>query len=961
MAGIPPSQKIAQQHVPIYENYFRQVNASGSGKIPGIDAANFLKKSGLPEGTLHSIWEQADAGSKGFLDKQGFYVALKLISLAQSNQECHVKNLGLPAPPPNMGDSPKAPAATFGDKSSTWSISPKDKKQYDGIFDGLKPINGLLSGDKVKPVLLNSKLPVDILGLIWKLADIDEDGSLDRDEFSIAMFLVYRALASEAMPATLPFQLIPPSKKNKGGLLTTATAPMPAPTPQNESVFPSISAPQRNNWVVQPNEKAQYDVMFKKADTDNDGLVSGGEIKDILVASGLAQNFLAHIWNLCDINNTGQLNADQFSLAMYLINMKRMGNELPATLAPEMIPPSSRPQTNDDLSSVKFESTGMDFSAIKELDKITTEIEALGKEKSQLQREITETEEAIRNRRSEIENLQTELEQANKGLGILSNKKTESQKSLDSLHTEAEKFTTLLKEIQMKCEDERQLVQQLKNQLNSQQSSNKEQEQELAKARKELDSLKREESDLEAKIEKNRSHLEGMKAKTLAAKSEISQVQGRLEKLSEENSRIKDEINQITTADNGLPTLGDASSFDANRFKDVDQISQISARATAGSSPVSSISGFSVGSKVDDDENDPFKSKSDPFSTNTETDPFNSDDPFKSDPFKSVSFAEDPFAGDPFQTSNNVSGDNDPFTADPFKSSSSDKGSDTPASTGAGGGADPFGALDPFGGGAFSTSSTTKIDFPSTQSLGSKSDSSDPFGSTSNVFGPTSPTGDDSTVKTSPDPFASDPFAAKDPFASSGIKSDDPFASAAPIKTSTSSDDPFASSTTTNDPFASTATTSSQNASSDPFASAGTTTDLFASSKSDPFSSTTSGDPFASASTKSGDPFGSATSGSDPFAASSNDPFASTAGGTTTSDSNDAWFAFSAETSSTKETKNSSKPATNLSEDSQLEWAKKESEKEEEDRIRRMKELAQKEELEIALAIKQSVESSSDA
>jgi len=44
-----------------------------------------------------------------------------------------------------------------------------------------------------------------------------------------------------------------------------------------------------------------------------------------------------------------------------------------------------------------------------------------------------------------------------------------------------------------------------------------------------------------------------------------------------------------------------------------------------------------------------------------------------------------------------------------------------------------------------------------------------------------------------------------------------------------------------------------------------------------------------------------------------------------------------------------------------LEWAKKESEKEEEDRIRRMKELAQKEELEIALAIKQSVESSSDA
>ena len=55
------------------------------------------------------------------------------------------------------------------------------------------------------------------------------------------MFLVYRALANETMPATLPLQLIPPSKKDKGGLLTTAAAPMSVPTPQSDSVFPSVS------------------------------------------------------------------------------------------------------------------------------------------------------------------------------------------------------------------------------------------------------------------------------------------------------------------------------------------------------------------------------------------------------------------------------------------------------------------------------------------------------------------------------------------------------------------------------------------------------------------------------------------------------------------------------------------------------------------------------------------------
>ena len=39
--------------------------------------------------------------------------------------------------------------------------------------------------------------------------------------------------------------------------------------------FLKISAPQRSNWVVQPAEKSQYDVMFKKVDMDADGLVSG--------------------------------------------------------------------------------------------------------------------------------------------------------------------------------------------------------------------------------------------------------------------------------------------------------------------------------------------------------------------------------------------------------------------------------------------------------------------------------------------------------------------------------------------------------------------------------------------------------------------------------------------------------------------------------------------------------------
>ena len=42
------------------------------------------------------------------------------------------------------------------------------------------------------------------------------------------------------------------------------------------------------------------------------------------------------------MKNQGQLNSEQFALAMYLIHQKVMGVDPPQTLSPEMVPPSMR-------------------------------------------------------------------------------------------------------------------------------------------------------------------------------------------------------------------------------------------------------------------------------------------------------------------------------------------------------------------------------------------------------------------------------------------------------------------------------------------------------------------------------------------------------------------------------------------------------------------------------------------
>lgn len=43
----------------------------------------------------------------------------------------------------------------------------------------------MIPGNKVRGVLLDSKLPLDTLSKIWDLADQDKDGSLDKHEFIV--------------------------------------------------------------------------------------------------------------------------------------------------------------------------------------------------------------------------------------------------------------------------------------------------------------------------------------------------------------------------------------------------------------------------------------------------------------------------------------------------------------------------------------------------------------------------------------------------------------------------------------------------------------------------------------------------------------------------------------------------------------------------------------------------------
>ena len=175
--------------------------------------AAFLRFSGLSDQTLGKIWDLSDPDGNGYLDKTGVFVACKLVALSQANREITVDSILDECNAPFFGDKTapgaKVAAAPKGTPapSINFLVKPEEKRKYDTLFDQLRPDQGLLPGDKVRNVMMGSKLPMSMLGKIWDLSDQDKDGLLDRYEFTVAMHLVYRSLQGDMIPDQLPVEL----------------------------------------------------------------------------------------------------------------------------------------------------------------------------------------------------------------------------------------------------------------------------------------------------------------------------------------------------------------------------------------------------------------------------------------------------------------------------------------------------------------------------------------------------------------------------------------------------------------------------------------------------------------------------------------------------------------------------------------------------------------------------------
>uniref|UniRef100_A0A8C7RYW3 Intersectin-1 n=1 Tax=Oncorhynchus mykiss TaxID=8022 RepID=A0A8C7RYW3_ONCMY len=420
----------------------------------------------------------------------------------------------------------------FGGGLDAWVISLDERAKHDQQFVSLAPSPaGYITGDQARNFFLQSGLPPPILAQIWAQADMNNDGKMDMHEFSIAMKLIKLKLQGHALPPSLPpsmkqppLTLPPPPTAPFGvGMSPPLVSSVPPSVPPmangapmtgfshqgrkhtkdafNKRRLPALHfsspvPPQPPiDWAVPSSSRLKYRQLFNSHDKMMSGHLTGPQARTILMQSSLPQTSLASIWNLSDIDQDGKLTAEEFILAMHLIDMAMSGLPLPPILPPDFIPPTFRRVRSG---------SGVSVTSLLSTDQRVQE-EAEEEQESEKQKLEKLTFEDRKRENFERGNL--ELEKRRQALLELQRKEQERLAALEREEQERKERERLEQERRRQQELEKNRRQELLTQRNREQENIV-----LLKARKktlefELEALNDKKSQLEGKLQDIRFRL----------------------------------------------------------------------------------------------------------------------------------------------------------------------------------------------------------------------------------------------------------------------------------------------------------------------------------------------------------------------------------------------------------------------------------------------------------------------
>ncbi len=277
--------KIKREEREYFGKLFAAAKAKGNNKVTGKEALDFFRKSRLPGGLLQKIWAMAAQSNPASLDRDEFYVALRLVALAQARREVSLaaiaNNVDAPLPffetfkipasaqpqyptmqmpmmpgmvpmmgpagmsmmmpqamqqtmSPSMAPPMAAPAPMPVASTGPHGITPEELAKYSRIFDGVdKRGTGQISSEQMTALLKKTNLPETVLGSVWELIEASDSGSFDKANTIMALHLLVKYKARVPLPVTMPAEL----RTTVRNFLQGGAA---APIPQMMSQMPQV-------------------------------------------------------------------------------------------------------------------------------------------------------------------------------------------------------------------------------------------------------------------------------------------------------------------------------------------------------------------------------------------------------------------------------------------------------------------------------------------------------------------------------------------------------------------------------------------------------------------------------------------------------------------------------------------------------------------------------------------------